>query len=109
MGRLQMKEGEETLESNEITVTWPSLRSEKGQLFHALHDGCTGKRWKIEASCLFRLEIIHLTTLCNFHSFEKHPLGEIEHKHYPAPCPPQTTVHWHISQGDPGAGAEPPH
>ena len=62
MGRLQMKEGEKKtrVKQNYSDPAQP-VRSEKGQLFHALHDGCTGKRWKIEASCLFRLEIIHLT------------------------------------------------
>ena len=58
MGRLQMKVGEKKPRVSR-NYSDPGLR--RGQVFHALHDGCTGKRWKIEASCLLRLEIIHLT------------------------------------------------
>ena len=59
MGRLQMKEGEKKPRVKQnYSDPAQQVRSEKGQLFHAFHDGCTGKRWKIEASCLFRLEII---------------------------------------------------
>ena len=101
---------------SQTKLQWPdSARSEKGQLFPALHDGCTGKRKKIEASCRFRLEIIHLT-LCNFHSFEA-SLLKVEWKLkvnintiHPQVSSLQTTNNALVPiTGDPGLGAEPPH